>query len=307
MKSVKQGVKRKVKVFGRSIPVLAIVAIVASAGLVSAGLLAYYGKITTSVEVEQAVLLDGMDIRDMPITESLEGVGGSVVYGDSHSLVNNSEVGITVDIVSEAVYGPAGDSSGMTPFPVYVLIPDQSDPDMDEDDIHLSVEPMKWEDFESVTFYYRINEGPSTEVPHVNIMLRDADGKGVCLLLAGGRTGSIGEIASVTYSKGDFVLVFGTPEAELTFWSITVESGVPGRTNTTEDLQVVGVCDVMVNGEPVGNQVRLPTQDYGNIPARTVDFVMAYWFEPDVAPGIYVVETTVYYAGIAEGMGVYFP
>ncbi|MBA7507035.1 hypothetical protein ES706_05751 [subsurface metagenome] len=118
MRSVKRSVKTKVKVFGRSIPVLAIVAIVASAGLVSAALLSYYGKITMTADVKQSVLVDGEDYT-WELTDVIsEAAPGGETFCFKHTLKNQASVPATVMLVTDitAVYdnGDPMDSEGVT-------------------------------------------------------------------------------------------------------------------------------------------------------------------------------------------------
>lgn len=86
---------KKVKIFGRGIPILAIVAIVMTAGMASAALLSYYGKITATANVEQSVVVDDQDYLN-PIVERFDTVGGNTVVMP-HILTNRSEISATVN------------------------------------------------------------------------------------------------------------------------------------------------------------------------------------------------------------------
>jgi len=91
---------RKVKLFGKTALTILMVLCI---GIVSAAILEYYGQIQTTVDVKQAVLLDGKDISQMPIVESATVVGGEILYG-CHSLQSQTSVPVTVQF--ETTYSP---------------------------------------------------------------------------------------------------------------------------------------------------------------------------------------------------------
>lgn len=68
---------------------IAVLAIALLVGLVSAGLLSYYGRIVTTANIGQSVLLDGKDITGMPIAETIEAFGGCR-YCYKHTLNNRA-------------------------------------------------------------------------------------------------------------------------------------------------------------------------------------------------------------------------
>lgn len=88
---------KKVKILGRSIPVLAIVAVLASAGLASAALLSHYGKITGTVDVQQSVLVDGGDYLQIN-TYGSGTVAGNTIRDGPHTLLNQADVPVTVTL-----------------------------------------------------------------------------------------------------------------------------------------------------------------------------------------------------------------
>ncbi|GAI14449.1 unnamed protein product, partial [marine sediment metagenome] len=100
------------KMFGKTIPVLAIVAIVASAGLVSAALLSYYGKITMTADVKQSVLVDGQDYT-WEITDVIPvDAPGGETFCFLHTLKNQASVPATVSF--ETIYEPVLEDGEIT-------------------------------------------------------------------------------------------------------------------------------------------------------------------------------------------------
>jgi len=89
---------------------LLALALILCVGMVSAGLLSYYAKIETTVNVAQGILVDGQGY-ETPITETITGAGGKKLYswhtitnlGDSPAIVTfdsnvaPSDGGVTVE------------------------------------------------------------------------------------------------------------------------------------------------------------------------------------------------------------------
>jgi len=96
---------RSVRLFGKSIPLLAIVAIAISAGMASAALLSYYGKITTTVNVQQSVLVDGNDYTEPIVDELPELAPGGETFLFKHWLHNRASVPAMV-MFEEPIYYP---------------------------------------------------------------------------------------------------------------------------------------------------------------------------------------------------------
>jgi len=65
---------------------LVFVVILVSVSLASASLLSYFGKITTTVDVQQSIQIDGMN-WDEPLTEEIEAIGGCC-YCFEHEVTN---------------------------------------------------------------------------------------------------------------------------------------------------------------------------------------------------------------------------
>lgn len=95
---------RSVRVFGKSIPILAIVAIAMTTGMASAALLTHYGRIRMTADVQQSVLVDGNDHTEL-ITDVLsKPAPGGETFCFKHTLTNQASVPATVEF--ETSYRP---------------------------------------------------------------------------------------------------------------------------------------------------------------------------------------------------------
>ena len=95
---MKRLMKKKVNVFGKSVPVFAIA--ILSVALVSGALLSYYGVITGSVVVTQGLLVDGLawdQAEDISYSASLTSLENPVILS-VHYLDNNANVDAKVDL-----------------------------------------------------------------------------------------------------------------------------------------------------------------------------------------------------------------
>lgn len=82
--------EKKINAFGKSIPVIAVVAMVLTAGIAGAAILEHYGIIEGTVDVDQSVLIDGGNYQQANV------YGGGIVAGSTvrsaHTLYNQAEV-----------------------------------------------------------------------------------------------------------------------------------------------------------------------------------------------------------------------
>jgi len=83
---------------------LVLIAMIATA---SAAILEYYGQIQTTVNVKQAVLLDGKDYTEMPITETVNVAGGES-FCRYHWLKSQTSVPVTLTIETNIEPNPDG-------------------------------------------------------------------------------------------------------------------------------------------------------------------------------------------------------
>jgi hypothetical protein len=82
---------------------IAGLAIALLVGIVSAWTISYFGQIQMIATVKQAVLLDGKDIREMPITDSLDAAGGEIVC-KFHWLESQTSVPVNLAFVTDITY-----------------------------------------------------------------------------------------------------------------------------------------------------------------------------------------------------------
>ena len=321
---MKKLMRKKISVFGKSIPVFVIVLL--GLAVVSAALLPYFAQITGNVTVSQSVLFDNVDINGASaITEDMNGVAGNIFHEADHNLRNNANTWVLVDFASAKV-GPAEkdtEGAGLTVYPEFKLVPTtdgDGDNDVgDEDDVHFyfgdeESGDMQWSAFNSVSFNYNKIDGPSDRVPHVNAWLRSPDGVTVLSISTwngGSPNPTISEDGkTATYTKSQFVTSAGGASVATGYddWEIRevrIQSGNPGADPSADsDLQVVYVSNVKVNDGSIGNVIELPTSDYANVPGAIVEFRMVYGFEYNSYPGEYTTTTEVDYTGIITESGV---
>jgi hypothetical protein len=278
---------------------LVALALILCVGMVSAVVLTYYGRIIATVNVAQAVVLDGNTYPNLDIAETVSGTAGSTFYGPGHWLRNDAGIWILVELTS---------TSGAA-YPEYRLAPTAGGVAGvgDEDDIHFYFTPMTWADFQSVSFNYKIESGPSTRVPHVNIWLRYSGYAAVQITTwNGGNPDPTISDGTATYEKVKFVKLDGTPISGYESWEVRevrIQSGNPSiDPSDATDLQVVYVSNVKVN-DVLRTWIELPTQSYANVPGRYVEFRMAYYYAPNVV-GSETIVTTVEYKGTISESGV---
>ena len=278
--------------------IIAVLALALCIGIASAVTLDYYGRIIATVSVGQAVMLDGMTHPTLDTTESVSGTAGSTFYGADHSLTNDADIWILVELTS----------TSESAYPEYKLAPTVTSTELgDEDDIHFYFTPMTWGTFAQVSFDYNIVGGPSDRVPHVNMWLRqDATDEVQITTWNGGSPDPTLSDGRATYEKAKFVKLDGTAISDYDDYEVRevrIQSGNPAEDpSPPADLQVVYVSNVEVNGVPL-TWIELPTQDYANIPGRLVEFRMAYYFAPNVVVSGEIT-TTVWYRGTITESGV---
>ena len=99
--------KKSIQIFGKTIPVWLLAGLL-SVGLGSAALLTYYGTITTSVNVEQSILLDGKDVKTGSLSVSdviAEDAPGGEKFCFKHTLTNQMSVAGDVKLET-SISGP---------------------------------------------------------------------------------------------------------------------------------------------------------------------------------------------------------
>jgi len=82
---------------------LAILAITLLVGVASAAVISYFGKVQMTATVKQAVLLDGKDYEQMPITEEVEVAGGEQ-FCSCHWLQSQTSVPVNLEFETSITY-----------------------------------------------------------------------------------------------------------------------------------------------------------------------------------------------------------
>lgn len=310
--------KQKVTVFGKQVSVV-VLALVAMAGMASAGLLSFYGMITGTAIVAQSVKLDGMSCNEgCSDTDVTSGVAGSQIGGDDHALTNaNPDVHAVVSLDSTPTSCPNEDCEGLTITPKFKLEPDypsyQGANDDEDSLILVPTSDITYADFSEVYFEYYIVEEGLAQSPHVNVWF--SDGTYRCLLGKGKESASTGRWLDYTAAKGDLAewvcLDRDGNLAEVDVgdtWKLThaaIEVGDPTEDNVEGDMQTVWVKNPMINDAE--QYFGIPNAFFGNYPAKTVEFHMGYEFAINAYPGDYTIETQVTPHGTYDHWGVYFP
>jgi len=97
---------KKYKILGKQMPVFVLVALALMAGTASAALLTYYGQITTTVDVQQSILLDGGDHLQINVDVVEEDAPGGEEFCFKHHIKNQMSVPGEVEL--ETIYDPNG-------------------------------------------------------------------------------------------------------------------------------------------------------------------------------------------------------
>ena len=293
--------------------ILLILGLVTIVGVASAAVLTYYGRITGTVTVNQAVKLDGLDVPggSMDITETVSGTAGNLILGDMHNLVNYADKKIMVNLVSTGISAPYGSFDGLTVYPEYRL-----DARVDDDALFLVLnDTIIWKDFVGLSFNYLIAVGPLQWIPQCNLALRDADGNVKYYAswhsFRTGINGTIGVRASITYDADDFY-IFDTNWNLIGFWGdlktdswwydelkdlqfkyFVMQAGdTSNDPNTGPWEQVVWLSKFTIDPARDIIGIALPTSAYGWT-LQCVEFRMVYEFAYNAYPGEYKVKTDV--------------
>jgi len=289
---------------------IASLAIVLLVGTVSAGLLTYYGRITGTVTVSQAVTLDDKIWAASDITETVSGAAGSSILGAEHWLRNQADKRILVNL--ETTSYPILELSAA--YPEYKL-----DATTDDDALYVVLNDyITWNDFGGLSFDYLMKSDDGHKaIPQCNLALRDSAGTvkyyASWVSWETGITGTIGVRTSITYNKDDFEIYDTAWTTKYGLWSTL--KGDPGWTAALNALQfkyfVMQARDTEIDiwTGSVSHQIvwlskfttlyrnvigiALPTLvPYGEI-LRTVEFRMVYVFDPRATEDTYTIVTNV--------------
>jgi hypothetical protein len=171
--------------------------------------------------------------------------------------------------------------------------------DQDNDALLMMTPTTTWEAFVEVSFDYFVTEDSVYEnTPHVNIALRDPiTMEAKCAIVFNEKGATKGEWETVTFDKDDpYSILFGAIVGTDVFNCFTIEVADGPGVITAEQVQTVWVKNPKL-GDTIMYWFRVPNSSYGNVPPRTVHFVMGYDFAFNAAAGVRTVETVVTYRG----------
>lgn len=163
---------KSVIMFGKKISVVLLALLVIGVVGVSAALLTYFGKITTTVDVEQAVTLDGIDCSSNECSQALAAAGGETITTNEYTAESQTSVDIPISIVSvyanESGEQDGGVESIITSYNLYA-----GDPQGTEDRIRIEASDAGLTDLNSlnsISFSQNVLEG---YIGHVDVRLED--------------------------------------------------------------------------------------------------------------------------------------
>jgi hypothetical protein len=244
-------------------------------GIVSAYTISYFGQIQTTAKVKQAVLLDGKDYTQMPITEPCEVAGGETVC-TVHSLQSQTSVPVTV--LFETTFDPELVDAEIKVS--YRKLPFEVLPHSDQNEINkANGHPyIEWTiGLNSITFNfvnptayhfafdYRVDDEPGFLTEYSNIIIKEGE-------LAGQQIGP------------SYHIVYTPPGENRT---VTVTPCKKVAVGLRLGAEQAWFLDWIVFEAP-----ELPTQITLQ-PGETLNFYICYEFAVNIYPGIYTITTTV--------------
>jgi len=273
---------------------IASLAIVLLVGIVSASLLTYYGRITGTVTVSQAVTLDDKAWPASDITETVSGAAGSSILGAGHWLRNQADKRILVNLETTSI--PELDAA----YPEYAL-----DARVDDDALYCVLnDSIAWEYFTGLSFNYFITQdGGNKWIPQCNLALRDSEGTVKYYASAVHIAGTVSARMSKTYNKADFTIynldwsTIASPSQAvlnpLTFKYFVMQAGYTAvDPNPPEAQQVAWISNFAFTYRTIIG-IALPTLvPYGAV-LQTVEFRMVYQFKAATSPADYIIVTNV--------------
>jgi hypothetical protein len=285
--------------------VLVALALILCVGIVSAAVLQYYGSITATVSITQAVTLDNKSVPDSltAVTDTISGSAGSTLLGGTHWLRNQANNKILVNLGTTPILDE------LAAYPEYEL-----DATVDDDALCCVLNGyIAWKDFAGLSFNYFITQdGGNNWIPQCNLALRDSEGKVEYYACAGFHTaGTVGARTSMTYGKDDFI-IYGLD------WSTIVNPDVNVLNPLKFKCFVIQAGDTTVDPNPTAAQqvawisnfaftyrtiigIALPTLVPDGLTLQTVEFRMVYQFNIDTYPATgYTIVTNVIPIGLFQ-------
>ena len=310
---MKKLLKKKVNVFGKGVPVLAI--FVLGIALVSAGLIDYFGVLTGTVIIDQGLKLDGKD-WNVPVTysESLTSLEAKTVSSGLHYLTNDADVNGEVTLNTVCSTDDSGnDCIGITTTTEYKL-----NSEVDDDALFVILDSsITWSSFNSASFDYLIeSDGGNLWIPQMNIALRNDDGEVVYGVswhsFRTDITGVVNERTSMIFEKDDFY-IYGTEFSLIPASGKWSEAGEDLRNamnplqfsyftrqagdtsidpNPEVARQIVWLSNFAMNPETTMKGIKVPTSAYE--PAtQVVEFEIVTDFPQMLVPDTYTITTEV--------------
>ena len=266
----------------REIAIVALIFLMTFSAVYAAVLL-YYGQITSTITVDQSVLLDGTACPASEITESISAVGGQLVYGPTHWLTNrNPDIDAIVSL--DSTFTTDGLQTVIPEFRLDAILNE------DNDDFLVIVPTTTWAGFQSVSFEcFVTEESVYTNTPHVNIALRDpSTGEFKCIVVFSEKLATKGIWQTVTFIKADSYWSSDSPNGTWVFNCFTIEVADGSGKITAEQVQTVWVRNPTLN-DVLMYWFRIPNANCENVPARTVVFRIGYKFRMEAIDGYTVI------------------
>lgn len=275
-------------------------------GVASAGLLTYYGRITTTATVSQSILVDGTDWTT-PVTDSFDVTGGCTVCRD-HEISNDACIDGTVSL-GTTITGPGG-PGGVTV--TYM------------DSVHLENKDGNWnpiadDTYADVTFelvgeefvYTLEAVGLTPETQYVLIYYADFDdrfnqwgGNNPGALLGTFTADSDGAISHSDSVEIDMDMPHvddwnNAPPADYTqppdhydhetgakIWLVPSTDYVAGELIAWNPTTYLFETELIRYFDNADNEITIPAGEF-------IDFVICYEFAINIIPGTYTITTTV--------------
>jgi hypothetical protein len=295
---------KKVKIFGKQIPIAAI-ALLAIAGLASAGLLSYYGIITGTATVEQSVLVDGKDVTtgSLTIPESFSVKGGETKE-TYHWITDQSSQAALVKLDSVITSGPYGGNGVRITYGFTLSSLASTTPGEEVDVLRMPVD-MTWGELINVSYTFKMTSTNNCYNPFVVLYIdSNNDGKVDGMYSTPQTTEVTCDVeATKTWERNNFSKVYGNNVQDSTrILSIGIDVGWQGSATTNPGAQTTKLKEVKINGNLVSKPgiVVVIGGTSNHLPTRTLDFNIIYDFALEIYPGTYTIETKVIPAGPGE-------
>lgn len=142
-------------------------------GIVSAVVLTYFGKVTTTIDVNRAVVLSGNGCVDNECNEDLTAFGGETVETSIYTMVSQTSVDVPVEIVSVGLPNDGGIESVTVQYDLIASQPQGTEARIRVTSTQLGISTLS--DLNTITFDQNVLSG---YVGHVDVLI-DINGDGV--------------------------------------------------------------------------------------------------------------------------------